>query len=185
MVLATRTSRFSVPTSGLPKVNFGISARLEYKNFDLAISTFGALNYHVADDIYNSLNSCYGWANKDVAMLDANRWSADGMTYLSNVPRTYVQANGEWWNDYFSDRKIQNAAYWKIANIELGYNIPDKVFKGVITGARVYVSAQNLHTFTKYKGYNVDFAGGTYTPGYNYCSYPSARSFMAGILFSF
>ena len=171
--------------SGLPKVNFGISARLEYKNFDLAISTFGALNYHVADDIYNSLNSCYGWANKDVAMLDANRWSADGMTYLSNVPRTYVQANGEWWNDYFSDRKIQNAAYWKIANIELGYNIPDKVFKGVISGARVYISAQNLHTFTKYKGYNVDFAGGTYTPGYNYCSYPSARSFMAGVLFSF
>ena len=137
--------------SGLPKVNFGISARLEYKNFDLAISTFGALNYHVA--IYNSLNSCYGWANKDVAMLDANRWSADGMTYLSNVPRTYVQANGEWWNDYFSDRKIQNAAYWKIANIELGYNIPDKVFKGVISGARVYISAQNLHTFTKYKGW--------------------------------
>ena len=171
--------------SGLPKVNFGISARLEYKNFDLAISTFGALNYHVADDIYNSLNSCYGWANKDVAMLDANRWSADGMTYLSNVPRTYVQANGEWWKDYFSDRKIQNAAYWKIANIELGYNIPDKVFKGVISGARVYISAQNLHTFTKYKGYNVDFAGGTYTPGYNYCSYPSARSFMAGVLFSF
>ncbi|MBQ2129156.1 MAG: SusC/RagA family TonB-linked outer membrane protein, partial [Prevotella sp.] len=171
--------------SGLPKVNFGISARLEYKNFDLAISTFGALNYHVADDIYNSLNSCYGWANKDVAMLDANRWSADGMTYLSNVPRTYVQANGEWWNDYFSDRKIQNAAYWKIANIELGYNIPDKVFKGVISGARVYISAQNLHTFTKYKGYNVDFAGGTYTPGYNYCSYPSARSFMAGVLVSF
>ena len=171
--------------SGLPKVNFGISARLEYKNFDLAISTFGALKYHVADDIYNSLNSCYGWGNKDVAILGANKWSADGMTYLSNIPRTYITANGEWWNDYFSDRKIQNAAYWKIANIELGYNFPDKWFKGVVSGVRAYVSLQNLYTFTKYKGYNVDFAGGTYTPGYNFCSYPSARSFMAGVLFSF
>ena len=171
--------------SGLPKVNFGISAHLEYKNFDLSIATFGALNYHVSDGIYNSLNSCYGWANKDVAMMDANRYSADGLTYISGVPRTYITANGEGWNDYFSDRQIQNAAYWKIANIELGYNFPDKWFKGVVTGARVYVSAQNLHTFTKYKGYNVDFAGGTFTPGFNWCSYPSARSFMAGVLFSF
>ena len=171
--------------SGLPKVNFGISAHLEYKNFDLSISTFGSLNYHVSDGIYNSLNSCYGWANKDVAIGDANRYSDDGLTYISSVPRTYIVANGEAWNDYFSDRKIQNAAYWKIANIELGYNFPDKWFKGVVSGVRAYVSAQNLHTFTKYKGYNVDYAGGTFTPGFNWCSYPSARSFMAGILFSF
>ena len=171
--------------SGLPKVNFGLSAHLEYKNFDLSISTFGALNYHVSDDIWNSLNSSYGPANKDVALLNANRYSADGLTYISNVPRTYYQADGEHWNDYFSERHIQNAAYWKIANIELGYNFPDKWFKGVVSGTRVYVSVQNLHTFTKYKGYNVDYAGGTFTPGYNFCSYPSARSFMAGVLFSF
>ena len=171
--------------SGLPKVNFGISAHLEYKNFDLSISTFGALNYHVSDGIYNSLNSSYGWANKSVSVGDANRYSEDGLTYISGVPRTYIVANGEPWNDYFSDRMIQNAAYWKIANIELGYNFPDKWFKGVVSGVRAYVSAQNLHTFTKYKGYNVDYAGGTFTPGFNWCSYPSARSFMAGVLFSF
>ena len=56
---------------------------------------------------------------------------------------------------------------------------------GYITGARVYVSAQNLHTFTGYDGYNVDYAPGVFTPGYNYCSYPSARSFMCGVNFSF
>ncbi len=172
--------------SGLPKVNFGLSGRIEYKGFDLSISTFGALNYHVSDDIWNSLNSCYGPGNKDVAMLDANRFSEDGLTYISSVPRTYFANNATLaWNDLFSDRKIQNAAYWKIANVELGYNFPDKWFKGVVTGVRAYVSAQNLHTFTKYKGYNVDYAGGTFTPGYNFCSFPSARSFMAGVLFSF
>lgn len=172
--------------SGLPKINFGLSARLEYKNFDLSISTYGALNYHVTDDIYNSLNSCYGWWNKDVAIGDANRWSEDGTTYLSNVPRTYAANNATLaWNDLFSERKIQNAAYWKIANVELGYNIPDKIFGGVVNGVRVYVSAQNLYTFTGYKGYNVDYAGGTFTPGYNFCSFPSARSFMAGLHFTF
>ena len=171
--------------SGLPKVNFGLSCRLEYKGFDLAISTFGALKYHVSDGIYNSLNSCYGYGNKDVEMLGANQWSADGLTYLSSVPRTYITADGEGWNDYFSDRKIQNATYWKIANVELGYNFPDSWFKGLVTGVRFYVSAQNLYTFTKYKGYNVDFAGATFTPGFNWCSYPSARTFMTGLLFSF
>ena len=172
--------------SGLPKINFGINARFEYKNVDLSISTYGALNYHVSDDIYNSLNSCYGWANKDVAILDANRWSDDGTTYLSSVPRTYAANNATLaWNDLFSERKIQNAAYWKIANVELGYNLPDKWFGGYVNGVRVYVSAQNLYTFTGYKGYNVDYAGGTFTPGYNFCSFPSAQSFMAGLHFTF
>lgn len=170
--------------SGLPKINFGLSAHLEYKNFDLSISTFGALDYHVADDIYNSLNSCYGYGNKDVAMLNANQW--DGDTYISNIPRTYAANNATLaWNDLFSSRKIQNAAYWKIANIELGYNFPDQWFRGYVNNVRLYVSAQNLHTFTGYKGYNVDYAGGTFTPGYNFCSFPSAQSFMCGVLFSF
>ena len=172
--------------SGLPKVNFGLSARLEYKGFDLAISTFGALDYTVTDDIYNSLNSCYGYGNKDVRMAGANRWSEDGLTYLSSIPRTYLANNATLaWNDLFSDRQLQNAAYWKIANIELGYNFPYKWFKGVVSGVRAYVSAQNLYTFTKYHGYNVDYAGGTFTPGLNFCSFPSAQSYMAGILFSF
>lgn len=172
--------------SGLPKVNFGLNAHFEYKGFDLSISTYGALKYKVSDDIYNSLNSCYGYGNKDVAMLDANRFSEDGSNYLSSMPRTYIVNNASLpWNDLFSDRKIQNAAYWKIANVEFGYNFPDKWFKGVVNGVRAYVSAQNLHTFTGYKGYNVDYAGGTFTPGYNFCSFPTAQSFMGGILFSF
>ena len=169
--------------SGMPKLNFGLSAHLEYKILDLSISTYGALGYHVSDHIYNAINSCYGYGNKDVAILDANSW--EGGKYISNVPRTYITANGEGWNDYFSDRKIQNAAYWKIANVELGCNLPNNWFANYVTGVRIYLSAQNLFTFTGYKGYNVDFAPGTWTPGYNYCSYPSARSFMAGINFTF
>ena len=172
--------------SGLPKVNFGLNVRFEYKGFDLSVATFGAFNYHVADDIYNSLNSCYGWSNKDVAMLDANRFSEDGTTYISDVPRTYVTNNADLaWNDLFSSRKIQNAAYWKIANVELGYNFPDKWFGKYVSDVRFYVSAQNLYTFTGYKGYNVDFAGGTFTPGYNFCSFPTPRTFMCGLHFSF
>lgn len=174
--------------SGLPKVNFGLSARIEYKGFDLSVSTFGALKYKVSDDIYNSLNSCYGWGNKSVDMQKANTWSADGSTYTSNTPRTYVenpQGADLAWNDLFSERKIQDANYWKIANVELGYNFDDDWFNDIVSGVRLYVSGQNLATLTKYKGYNVDFAGGTFTPGYNFCSFPTPRTFMVGLRASF
>ena len=170
--------------SGLPAVNFGLSAHLEYGIFDLSISTFGALGYHVTDYLYNTLNSSYGYGNHDVAVLDANQWNGD--TYISDVPRTYLLNNASLaWNDLFSERQIQNAAYWKIANVELGCNLPNKWFADYVSGVRIYVSAQNLYTFTGYHGYNVDYAGGTFTPGYNYCSYPTPRSFMAGINFTF
>jgi len=170
--------------SGLPSVNFGLSAHLEYKIFDLSISTFGALGYHVTDYLYNTLNSSYGYGNKSVDILNANQW--DGGTYVSSIPRTYLSNSASLgWNDLFCDRQIQNAAYWKIANIELGCNLPNKWFGNYVSGVRVYVSAQNLLTITGYKGYNVDYAGGTFTPGYNFCSYPTARSFMAGLNFTF
>ncbi len=173
--------------SGLPGVNFGLSGRVEYKGWDLTISTFGALKYKVSDDIYNSLNSCYGYGNKDVNVLDANKFSDDGSTYLSDVPRTYlVNSNASLgWNDLFSSRKIQNANYWKISNIEIGYNFNDDWFNGIVSSVRVYVSGQNLATLTKYHGYNVDYAGGTFTPGNNFCSFPTPRTFMAGLRASF
>ena len=172
--------------SGLPSVNFGLSAHLEWKFLDLSISTYGALGYHVSDFLYNTLNSSYGYGNHDVAVLGANKWSEDGLTYISGVPRTYLSNSASLaWNDLFSSRQIQNAAYWKIANIELGCNLPNKWFGNYVSGVRVYVSAQNLLTITGYKGYNVDYAGGTFTPGYNYCSYPTPTSFMAGLNFTF
>jgi TonB-linked SusC/RagA family outer membrane protein len=172
--------------SGLPSVNFGLSAHLEWKFLDLSISTYGALGYHVSDFLYNTLNSSYGYGNHDVAVLGANKWSEDGLTYISGVPRTYLSNSASLaWNDLFSSRQIQNAAYWKIANIELGCNLPNKWFGNYVSGVRIYVSAQNLLTITGYKGYNVDYAGGTFTPGYNYCSYPTPTSFMAGLNFTF
>jgi len=173
--------------SGLPGYNFGLSAHLEYKGLDLSISTFGAFDYHVTDNIYNSLNSSYGYGNKDVNLLNANKFDASGR-YTSDIPRTYLEKPAgatEAWNNLFSERHIQNAAYWKIANVELGYNMPDKWFHGYVNGVRAYVSAQNLYTFTGYKGYNVDYAGGTFTPGYNFCSFPTPQSYMVGLNVSF
>ena len=167
--------------SGMPKVQFGLSFRLEYKGFDLNVSTFGAAGYQVMDFIDRTLRGSYGATNKSVDLVNA--WTPEKPS--TTVPRVYWASTGSITNDMFSSRFLQNGAYWKIANVELGYNLPDKWFKDVISGVRVYVSGQNLATISKYRGYNIDFAGGTFTPGFNYCSYPTPMTLMFGVNLSF
>jgi hypothetical protein len=167
--------------SGIPDVHFGLSASVEWKGFDLSISTFGAGGFKVVDFVDVTLRSSYGALNKSVDLLNA--WTLENTN--TDVPRVAYKSTGSITNDMFSQRFLQNATYLKIANVELGYNLPDSWFGGFVHGIRLYVSGQNLATLTKYRGYNVDFAGGTFTPGYNYCSYPTPRTIMFGINMSF
>ena len=168
--------------SGMPKVQFGLSARFEHKNFDLTISTYGAAGHKLVDYVDQALHSSYGITNKSADLVNA--WTPTNTN--TNVPRIANTAEGTVNNDFFSSRFLQNGAYWKIANVELGYNFPEKLFENAfISGARLYLSGQNLATLTAYKGYNIDFAGGVFTPGFNYCSYPAPVSFMLGVNLSF
>ena len=167
--------------SGMPKVNFGLNARVEWNGIDLSVATYGALGFKAVDYLDVALHGTTGLTNKSVDMLDS--WTPENPN--ASQPRVLYAVEDNTYNDYFSDRFIQDADYWKIANIELGYNFKDEWFNGLFSSVRLYVSAQNLHTFTKYEGYNVDFAGGTFTPGYNYCSFPTPRTFMAGLHFTF
>lgn len=167
--------------SGIPKINYGLNVRAEWKGFDLSISIFGAAGFKAVDFVDLTLRGSYGALNKSVDLLNA--WRPDNTN--TDVPRIAYKSTGSITNDMFSQRFIQEASYLKIANIELGYNFPDKWFRGYVSNVRIYTSAQNLGTFSKYKGYNVDFAGGTFTPGYNYASYPTPRTIMFGAHFSF
>ena len=167
--------------SGMSKVQFGLSARFEYKGFDLSISTFGAAGYQLLDFVDMTLRSSYGMTNRSVDLMNA--WTPQNPS--TTVPRVYYKATGTITNDMFSSRYLQNGSYWKIANVEFGYNFPEGLFDGFIRGARIYVSGQNLLTISKYRGYNIDFAGGAFTPGYNYCSYPAPVTAMLGVKLSF
>ncbi|HAN00386.1 MAG TPA: SusC/RagA family protein [Marinilabiliales bacterium] len=177
--------------SGLAKIHYGLNLRAEWRGFDLSISTYGAAKFKAVDFVDLTLHSSYRTLNKSVDLLNAYNSETDaavnGLPVNTNTDVPRIAYNSEYaiTNDLFSQRFIQNASYFKIANIELGYNFPDNWFKGAVSSVRVYASAQNVATFTKYKGYNVDFAGGTYTPGYNYCSYPTPRTVMFGARFSF
>lgn len=167
--------------SGLPDLTFGFNARAEWKGIDLSVMMFGATGFQAVDFVDVTLRSSYGALNKSVDLLNA--WTPENTN--TDVPRIANRPTGAITNDMFSSRFIQNANYLKIANIQLGYNLPNKIFGRYLSNVRVYASAQNLAIFSKYRGYNVDFAGGTFTPGYNYASYPTPRSVMFGAQFSF
>src|SRR5690554_2013887 len=167
--------------SGIPDFNFGMNARVEWNGFDLSVAAYGAAGFEVVDFVDVTLRSSYGTLNKSVEMLNA--WTPDNTN--TDVPRVAYKSPGSINNNMFSERFLQNGNYLKIANVTLGYNFPDRWFNGYVSNVRVYASGQNLHTFTKYKGYNNDFAGGTFTPGFNYSSYPTPRTLMFGMNFSF
>lgn len=166
---------------GMPKVNFGLNARVEWKGIDLSVQTYGAAGHKALDYLDITLHSSVGLPNKSVDMLDS--WTPENPN--ASQPRVLFTDPKSIGNDYFSDRFIKNGSYFKIQNIELGYNFKDEWFKGLFSNVRLYVSAQNVATFSEYVGYNTDFAGGTFTPGYNFCSFPSPRTFMGGLHFTF
>ena len=169
--------------SGMPKVQFGLSARFEFKGFDLSISTFGAAGYQLLDFVDMTLRSSYGMTNRSVDLMNA--WTPSNPS--TTIPRVYYKSTGTITNDMFSSRYLQNGSYWKVANVEFGYNFPEGIFgdNAFVRSARIYVSGQNLFTLSKYRGYNIDFAGGAFTPGYNYCSYPAPATGMLGVKLSF
>lgn len=167
--------------SGIPKINYGFNIRAEWKGLDLSIATFGAAGFKAVDFVDVTLHSSYGALNKSADLL--NTWTSKNTN--TDVPRVGYKSSGSITNDMFSQRFLQDASYLKIASIQLGYSLSDKWFRGYIKGFRLYATAQNMARFTKYKGYNPDFAGGTFTPGYNYSSYPTPRTLIFGAQFSF
>lgn len=84
-----------------------------------------------------------------------------------------------------SDRYVEDGSYLRIQNISLGYRLPSKLIsKAKISTARVYFSIQNLHTFTKYSGYDPEvgvFNNNIRLTNVDAGHYPNPRTFTVGV----
>ncbi|MNE66582.1 TonB dependent receptor [compost metagenome] len=85
----------------------------------------------------------------------------------------------------YSTRTIEDGSFLRLKTVSLGYKVPVDLLKRtkVIKSARVYVSAQNLYTWTNYSGYDpeVSVRNSALTPGFDYSAYPRARTITFGI----
>jgi hypothetical protein len=83
-----------------------------------------------------------------------------------------------------SDFYLENGDYARLKVVQLGYAIPSRLISRIgASRVRVYVTAENLLTLTKYTGYDPEVGGGVF--GIDKGQYPQARSFMGGIQIQF
>ena len=105
-----------------------------------------------------------------------NRWTPE------NPSNIYPKATTNR-NVLVSDRFIEDGSYLKLKTLSLSYSFP-KVNIKHIQGLRIYVTGQNLLTWTKYRGYDpeVSYRGAsTLESGEDFGGYPQSRTFMLGV----
>jgi TonB-linked SusC/RagA family outer membrane protein len=161
--------------SSLPDLQGGIINNFTYKRWSL--STF--VQFVLGNDVFNYVRY------KNERMVDLsnqsqntlNRWQYEGQ--ITNVPRAL-------WNDpignsAFSTRWLEDGSYIRIKNITLKYSIPNQFL--TFRNGEIYVSAINLFTFSKYLGYDPEFASSfsQMNQGIDYGLTPQARQFIVGI----
>ncbi|MCV2486166.1 TonB-dependent receptor [Flavobacterium sp. SH_e] len=162
--------------SPLPKYTYGFTVNLDYKNFDLLIFTQGA----IGNKIFQGL--------RRLDITDANyqtsalgRWTGEGSTNSYPILST-VDDNKNFSNP--SDFYLEDGDYWRIKTIQIGYNLPsDVVSKAGLSKTRLYLTGENLLTFTKYSGYDPEIGGGVFGIDKGY--YPQARTVMVGVNLQF
>ena len=145
------------------------------KNFTVDI----LFTYSYGNDVYNalraSLESGSLLTNQTNAML--NRWFYEGQE-TTQPKSVYLDPMG---NSRFSDRWIEDGSYLRFKTLSLGYNIPLK--SSVIEGLKVWVSANNLFTFTNYLGRDpeVSAKNDVLYQGIDAGMLPLTRSYFIGI----
>lgn len=160
-----------------PDLFGGFSNTFSYKNFDLNIFVDFALGREVYNAQRASLEAMTNYDNQSVNIN--NRWRSNGD--ITSMPRfLHDDPVG---NTRFSTRWMEDGSYLRCKAITIGYNIPVKETRKAFKSARISVSAQNLFTITKYKGYGPEVGSITNPVTYSidYGNMPQLRAFIAGI----
>lgn len=146
-------------------VFFGINTQVTYKKFSLGITGHGALGQY----LYNNFNS-----NNGVLRAIKNP-----INFIGNASVNYLET-GFTNNQYLSDYYIENASFFRLDNINLGYNV-GKILKNKAS-LRIAASIQNVFVITKYKGLDPENSSDT---GVDNNIYPRPRTFSLGFNLDF
>ncbi len=164
--------------SPYPDFTGGLNLNLEYGGFDFNMFLYAALGQEVYDATrrydMNGTNYRADWLN---------RWTGEGTSnYYPRVTFVDDNQNMKTVSDFF----IHDASFIRMRNITLGYSLPKNVTNYMkISNLRFYVSAENLLTITKYKGYDPEIGGGVFSNGIDHGIYPQARTIIGGVNITF
>lgn len=162
--------------NSLPKVTFGFTLNVDYKNFDLSAFFQGA----TGNKIFQGLRRL-DIANANYQTVALSRWTGEGTS--NDFPRlTSDDTNGNF--SRMSDFYLQDGSYLRLKLLSLGYSLPKSFVKNVhAEKVRIYVSGSNLVTFTKYTGYDPEIGGSVMGIDRGY--YPQPRTLIFGLNLQF
>jgi TonB-linked SusC/RagA family outer membrane protein len=163
-----------------PDFIFGITNDFIYRNFDLSVFFQGSQGNDLYSYTLLELDLLAGLNNASTAALD--RWTPTNTD--TNVP---AAQNGRARRS--TSRFVFDGSYVRLKNLALGYTLPtDLLERFNLSRLRIYVSGQNLLTFTEYEGYDPEVnyrgggsSGGNQNVGLDYASYPNVRGFTVGL----
>lgn len=159
-----------------PNYIYGFTANFAYKGFDLLVFGQGVAGNQIYQGLRRLDVSNANWQSEAL-----NRWTGEGTS--NTYPRlTQNDTNKNFSNP--SDFYIEDGDYLRIKTIQLGYSLPsDVIATAGLSKVRIYVTGENVFTFTKYTGYDPEI-GGT-TLGIDRGYYPQAKTFMLGVNLQF
>lgn len=150
----------------VPQIVYGFGGNMKYKHIDFGLFFQGVAQTSM---MLNNFHPFGSYANRNVLKFIADdHWSADNQDPHAAYPR--LTKDDMWNNTQNSSYWLRDASFLKLKNIELGYS-----FKR----ARLYVSAINVYTFSKFKLWDPEMGGG------NGLSYPTQRTFNVGLQMNF
>ncbi|NLX29622.1 MAG: TonB-dependent receptor [Bacteroidales bacterium] len=164
--------------SPYPDFTGGLNLNLEWKGFDLNMFWYAALG----QEVYSATRRYdMNFTNFPAEWL--SRWTGPGTSdYYPRVTFVDDNVNMKTVSDFF----IQDGSFVRLRNSSLGYTLPKSLTDYVkISRVRLYVSAENLFTFTSYKGYDPEIGGGVFDNGIDRGIYPQARTILGGISVTF
>jgi TonB-dependent starch-binding outer membrane protein SusC len=172
--------------SYLPKVSYGLNISADYRNFDLGIFFQGVQGNKIYNDTRVITEGMIRFFNAGTQVLNA--WTQTNTN--TNIPRAI--ANDPNGNARTSTRFLENGSYLRLKNISLGYNFSSTRLnswtRGTVSSFRIYVSGQNLLTFTDYSGYDPEVGnrtGNSLTNGIDWAIYPQPKAVQVGIQVNF
>jgi len=164
-----------------PKLFGGLNNTFSYRGFDLNIFIQGVSGNNILNYGTFDLINLTGGNNQSARVLD--RWTP------TNPSNTIPRANAAGGSRILSSFQVEDGSYLRVKNISLGYNLPKNLLDRLsVSTARVYVTAQNLFTFTNYTGYDPEvnrFGSSSLSQGLDYGAYPTAKTVLAGLNLSF
>ena len=174
--------------SFIPDFSYSLNLSANYKNFGLTVFFQGVQGNKIYNALRTTTEGMVRFFNAGTQVLNA--WTPDNTN--TDIPRAASSDPNQ--NARPSNRFLEDGSYLRLKNIMLSYNVPGKslesLTKGTVKSLNIYISAQNILTFTNYSGYDPEVgnrnpSGSSLTNGIDYAVYPQPKGYQVGINVNF